>query len=390
MDRRFDMKWPLGLLAAGILLAVPGRADTAAEGAWRWEAWPSASRLLIAQLPASVVPIRAELVRAPVAGRLRLLAAARSQGALAAGTAWAAIVPESPPGEAKEIAREEADLASRRARYKSVDLPAVLEKLDSALDAERETLAMARLAERSPGLFEGTTPVLDPRLRPSSTSAEIEVRLRALEARRREAAALDPSADPPDLQGIASSLELHRRELAAKTAERGVEAPISGTLRLAVSPESDGLWVEAGSVLATIEDDSALEVVVPGTLPLLHGVPAGSLFCTVAVSGAPEASADFSSWGVDPSSPGAKPLLRFRLPAGAFEGRRSDLAGIEVPALVYTRLPEPARIVPKLALAERDPAGYLAAGWSEGLVRLFPGSRVLAEGRSAVAIVPRQ
>ena len=389
MDERLDVKANLGLLAAGLLLAVPAAADTGPAGsAWNWDAFPTASTLLVAQLPASVVAIRSEVVRAPASGRLRLLPLARQAGPIAIGAAWAVINPEAEPAESREVAREDSDLAARRARYREVELPAALEKMDAALAAERETLAMARFAERSPDLFAGTTPVLDPRLKPSATAAQVEIRIRALEERRKEAAASDPSADPPDLQAMASTLDAHRRILAEKLAPRPITAPIAGTLRLAVSPETDGLRVEAGAFLATLSDDASLEVVVPGSLPLLHAVPADSLYCTVTAAGGAAATATFSSWGVETSGSGLRPVIRFRLPAEAFEGRRADLAGIEVPSLVYTRLPEAARIVPKLVLAAWDSDGLLTAGWGPGLIRLFPGSRLLAEGRSSVAVAP--
>jgi len=338
---------------------------------------------------------------------------------MAAATVWASIDPEPTPEAAKQIDRDRQELADRRERYRRYDLAADLGKLDSDIEAAREALSVARFAERSPDLFQGDTPVLDPRLKPASSAAQAEARLNALIERRKQVAALDPQSEPADIQALASALDDRKRVLDEHLASHPVSAPIPGTLRLAVSPDADGTRVEAGEVLATVEDDSALEVVVRATLPLLHEAPAGDLYCTVATSGGEEATAAFNSWGVAPSGSGVAPVIRFRLPPGAFEaehsnlsdaekpalvfvrlpeaGRsapkvgseRASLSGVELPALVFVRLPEPARIVPKLALAEWDEDGILAAGWQQGLQRLFPGSRLLAEGRAAVAIVPK-
>jgi len=356
---------------------------------WNWDAYPLESQLLVAQLPASVVAIRAETIRAPIAGILRMLPAAKQPGTIAAGTAWAAIEPEDVPAEEKELSQARQDLAERRAGYRRFDLPAELGKLDDEIAAARETVALARFAERSPELFQGDTPLLDPRLKPAVTAAQAEVRLTAIEDRRKQVAAGDPAADPADISAMAAALETRQRALDERLSRHVITAPVSGTLRLAVSPEADGSRVETGDILATISDDTALEVVIKGTLPLLHAVPAENLYCTVAASGGKEATAAFSAWGIESGANGVVPIMRFRLPPGAFTGERANLAGVELPALVFVRLAEPARIVPKLALAEWDASSALAAGWQPGLQRLFPGARLLAEGRSAVAIVPK-
>ena len=366
----------------------PAPAAAPAAPAWNWDAYPLESQLLLAQLPASVVAIRAEIIRAPAAGLIRLLPAARQPGTLAAGTPWAEIAPEAVPAEDQQLAQDRQDLAERRARYRRYDLPTDLDKLDEAIATARETLALARFAGRSPELFQGDTPLLDPRLKPAITADQAAARLDAMEDRRRRVAAGDPSADPPDLSALAAALDARQRARDARLVRRVIVAPLAGRLRLALSPEADGTRVETGDVLGSIEDDTALEVVIRGALPLLHAVPAADLSCTVADAGGTEATAAFSAWGIEASGAGAAPVMRFRLPPGAFSEQRGDLAGVELPALVFVRLAEPARIVPKLALATWDADGALSAGWRPGLLRLVPGSRLLAEGRAAVAIVP--
>ncbi len=357
--------------------------------AWDWEAYPVASQLLVAQLPGSVVAVRAETIRAPAAGMLRLLPPATKSGPLAEGTAWATLEPGQDPDEARELAQARQELEERRARYRAFDRPAALEKLDAEIAAGREALAAARFAERSPDLFQGDSPVLDPRLKPAGTADQAAERLKAMEERRRAVAAGDPAAEPADIQGAAAVVESRQRAFDEKRAPQELAAAIPGTLRLALSPEPGGVRVEAGEVLATIEDDSRLEVVVRGTLPLLHALPAQDLFCTVAAAGGTEATASFVAWGIESSATGIGPVLRFKLPPGAFGGERGSLAGAEMPALVFVRLPEPGRIVPKLSLAEWDADGSPAAGWRPEVLRLFPGSRFLAEGRAAIAIAPR-
>jgi hypothetical protein len=364
-------------------------AQPPSQPAWNWNAFPVASQLLVAQLPASVVAVRAETVRAPVSGVIRLLPPATGARPLAEGDAWAELDPEADPAEARELAQARRELEERRARYRAFELPAALEKLDAEVAAAREAVAAARFAEQSPDLFQGDTPVLDPRLKPPGTADQAAARLKAVEERRRAVADGDPAAEPPEIQGMAGLLESRQRAHVERLRPLWLKASVPGVIRLALPPEPGGVHVEGGEVLATIEDDSRLEVVVRGTLPLLHSLPAEDLFCTVAAAGGTEATAPFVAWGIESSSTGVGPVLRFKLPPGAFGGERGSLAGAEMPALVFVRLPEAARIVPKLALAEWDAEGSLAAGWRPEVLRLFPGARFLAEGRAAVAIVPR-
>lgn len=358
-------------------------AKVAAAPTWNWQAFPEAKELLLAQLPATVTPARMEVVRAPASGQLRLSIASSAEAAVTAGQAWATIEPDDAADEAASLTHLRQTMEERHTRYLRDERPFALARLDKEIADAEETLALAKFAERSPEAFRGDTPGLDPRLQPTLTAKQAEEQLRLLRERRERMAADAPDTEPVDLQGLRVEIEQRERTQAQRQAHLILHASFAGRLRLA-SGAAVQAHVAAGEVVATLEDTSSAEVRVPATLPLLHAVAPESLRVEVTLPGGAAAQAAFFAVTVELQGDTPLPVLRFRL-----DGKvEPPPPGVQLPALVYTRLPASARIVPKLELVRYDAAGALNEGWKAGIARLFPGNSLLAEGRQAVAIVP--
>ena len=62
------------------------------------------------------------------------------------------------------------------------------------------------------------------------------------------------------------------------------------------------------------------------------------------------------------------------------------LLGLEVTGELYFDLAHSARVVPKLTLVMHDPSVFQERSWSAGVHRLWPDSRVIAEGQTELAI----
>ena len=62
------------------------------------------------------------------------------------------------------------------------------------------------------------------------------------------------------------------------------------------------------------------------------------------------------------------------------------LLGLEVTGELYFDLAHSARVVPKLTLVMHDPSAFQERSWSAGVHRLWPDSRVIAEGQTELAI----
>ncbi len=387
-----------GLLAALTVAALGGmggcrRAGVAepaakAPAAWDWRSFPEASELLLAQLPATVQPARLDLIRTPGSGRLQLDAAALHGGLLAAGQTWGVLEPDDAADEAAGLARLQQQLDERRERFRHFERPLALIRLDREVADAEESLALAKFAENSPELFKGDAPALDPRLKPAATAAQIEEQLRLLRERRARTAAGEADTEPADLQGLATELDQRRRTREARRERLTLKAEFAGQLRLAADFDGGARRVNAGELVATLEDAHTLEVRVIASLPLLHAVRAESLRVVIGLPGGGSASAAFSSVGMEMKGDTAVPVMRFRLPVPDGGVQVRPPFGVELLSLVYIQLAAPARIVPKLALVQRDSANAFGDGWRAGLAKLYPGSELAAEGRQAVAVIP--
>jgi multidrug efflux pump subunit AcrA (membrane-fusion protein) len=375
------------VMAASCRRTEGGAASTSgpAPVPWRWEDFPAAGELLLAQLPALVQPAQTAIVRAPAAGELVLLPAS-SSATLANGTAWARIDATGAANDEHDIAQLRSRLAERRDHYSRFELPTMLARLDREIADAEETLAVSRFAEKSPELFRGDDPSLDPQLRPTLTPAQAEAQVQRLREERQRLAAGDRAAEPADLVTLQAQLEQRERARQLRDEQLTLTTPFAGRLRLAMAQTPR--HVEAGEIIATFSDASSLEVRVRATLPLLHSVPSETLRALVALPGGDAASAGFVGSTVESQPSGLVSVFRFRVAASSAAAQALPAAGVELPVLVFTRLAHEARIVPKLTLVERDTAGVLRDGWRAGLPRLLPGTELLAEGRQALALQP--
>jgi hypothetical protein len=361
---------------------APAAAETRT---WSWAEFPEAEELLLAQLPATVQPRRVELVRAPASGVLRLEASFGRDGVVQAGQRWGVIQSDDQGEHDAALGRLEQKIEERRKRYREFEQPFAASRLAHEIVDLEETLELARLAERSPELFAGDEPTLEPHLRPTTSGAQLTQQLEVLRQRYQQLEAQAPEAEPADLQALVAELEQRRDLEMQRRARLALKTNFSGRLTLMFDVTASERHVEVGEVIGRLEDDSAFEVRVSGSLPLLHAMPAENLTVRVVLPGGRALSAESAKPGIELRAEGPAPVLRFEVP-GALDSRPP--AEVQLPALVHVRLPRAARIVPKLALVQHDTAGVLSEGWRAGLPRLLPGSELLAEGRNAVALLP--
>jgi hypothetical protein len=62
------------------------------------------------------------------------------------------------------------------------------------------------------------------------------------------------------------------------------------------------------------------------------------------------------------------------------------LIGANVSCDLWIDLPEPARVVPKLAVVLHQPDAFQTRGWATALAATFPGSKLIVEGQTDLAI----
>jgi hypothetical protein len=376
---------PLALGLATLAGCAPRQPENEPHTAWRWDAFPQASRLLVVQLPAHAGPARSELLRTPAAGILRLTPGLDLGAPLPAGTEWAHLEAADAATEEDALRRLDNEIDRRLQRYTELEKPGVLAQLDRDIRTAEEAVATATFAEREPGLFTGERPALDPALRPALSARQLGEGLKALRERRARVEAGDTAFEPGDLQALRSEQE--RRRLARDTRARQsrFELPFAGHLVLADT--RDGRTVTAGETVALVADPARLRIRLRASSPLLLAMASSSLVAEITLPGGATISAPFSTSGFDATTAGFQ-VFTFEVPAEPGAIASLGAVGADLPARIFTQLPASARIVPKLLIAREDHADALAGGWREAVPLLFPGSRVIAEGRSDVAVQP--
>ena len=390
----FRLRGAAGLAALAAAAAVLAGCRPSADRerptppqSWDWAAYPESAELLIAEVPVTVQPVRREIIRAPASGLWRLEPGAAPGGIVREGALWARIAPDGADEEKRELEDIQRTLDERRGRYRRLELPLELDQLDRGIAEAEETVAIARLAERSPTLFSGDPPPLDPSLRPPFSAERAQAHLGLLRERRVRTAADEPDTEPPEIQALRTEVERRRRQHETREREMVLAAPFTGRLELIHADPGGATRVGAGEPIAVIEDDSVLEVRVR-TQALFQQTPPESLRAVIGLPGGASAAATYAGPDIEFEGEYPRRVLRFRLPDAARDPRGRPPLGVEIPALIYARLPEPARVVPKLVLARYDTAGVLSEGWRTGMQSLFPGCRLLAEGRQSVAVEP--
>ena len=378
---------PFSIALGVVILAgcFPRAVKETGRAAWNWQAFPNEDRLLVAQLPTHAGPAITELLRAPAAGILHLTAGLDLGGPLLAGTIWARLEPADMAAEDESLRRLDAEIARRLQRYVEIEKPGVLAQIERDLRAAEEAAAAAAFAEREPALFTGERPALDPALRPALSSRQLGDALRALRERRDLVAAGDAALEPGDLQSLRAEGERRRLARDARARQSELVLPFGGHLVLADT--RDGRTVTAGEAVALIADPARLRIRLRAASPLLLAVATSSLEAEITLPGGTVVRATFAASGFDSAASGF-PVLSFDAPADAGMIAVLGATGADMPARLFTKLPASARIVPKLLIAREDGTNALAAGWRDAVPRLFPGCRVIAEGRSSVAVQP--
>lgn len=385
----------LALLSLSLALGTTGCAPREAKNTganvsanstatvWNWSTFPKADRLLIAQLPSHAGPARTEPLRSIFAGKLVLTPGLNFDQPLAAGTVWASIETEETNTDADALKRLDAEIAARTQRYLDLEKAGLLAQLDKDLRTADEAVAASTFAESQPALFTGERPALDPSLRPALSAKQLTDAAAALRARRDRIANSDTALDPADLQSLRAERE--RRVTARDARERQLKLTLPFAGRVLLADRRDGRSIAAGETLALAVEPALLRIRLRSTSPLLMAAAADSLEAEISLPGGTTLRAPFTSAGFDPNVAGTA-LMWFDVAVGPEVFDVLGAAGADLSARIYTKLPAPALIVPKLLVAREDRAEALAGGWRDAIPKIFSGAKLVAEGRTTVAI----
>ncbi len=390
-----------------------------ASQAWNWLDFPRADRLTLSRVSAVIEPAQVELIKAPREGWFDLdpkLSGAKGQDDIL--LANQPIGRMAPGAESFDVEGEglRAQLAAVEDQLRKVREE---EAVESFLEQERKARQDIKTYEAALEL--AADPALRRDLLPQADEASreeiqrLEDRLRASKIRLEKSRLAGEKQAALQKQAAALVEAKAAFERRQKTDRDQIKAPFAGQLRLAVvleaakAPHSDlaqarnapvapnqglarqapapaGLraYVRADALLGVLRDNSSFWAKVEVVDASLLSVPAKDLLFSFA-SGSQVLEAGFG--GRAPEAAGRPvPVYQFGIDTPTPDIVR--LAGGQVSGKLMQKLPQAAYIVPKMRLLIHHSEAFADGAWEKNCARVFPGCRVLAVGREAVALVP--
>jgi hypothetical protein len=142
--------------------------------------------------------------------------------------------------------------------------------------------------------------------------------------------------------------------------------------------------VNSGQELAVARDVSSVRVRVPMENVAWTALPTERLKAYVR-SGDQSLEAEFSYQKIERVQNREESAYYFEFPREKAEAA-ARLIGANVSCDLWIDLPEPSRVVPKLALVLHQPEAFQSRSWAAALSGAFPGARLVVEGQTELAI----
>ncbi|MDB6023544.1 MAG: hypothetical protein JWQ04_3401, partial [Pedosphaera sp.] len=192
-----------------------------------------------------------------------------------------------------------------------------------------------------------------------------------------------------DLEGARMELERRQLEFDRRRAQARFTMPFAGQW-IASLQLAEGVTeypVSAGQELAVVRDLKTILLRTPLAEVAWSGLPTDKLTAVVQLSDGSHLEAPFAFKKLEKVQVREEIFYYFQFP---FEesAAAAQLVGTSPSCELWLELSQPARIVPKLALVLHEPNAFQNRHWNEALTQLFPGSQVLVEGQTELAILP--
>lgn len=369
----------------------PAATPAPASAVWTWDPYPSAEKMRLATLPCQVMPKTSLTINAPVSGQLRIYVD-RQQTNLPAGFLWAEFEPKALSIEAAELAKARVRIAEREKLFEKIELPKEEIKLRKDIAVLKRQVMLLEMLATNADLARDA-------INAAGIDRDGDLKAVSLDDARKELALMEenlkilsgtnnPSVGD-DLEAARMELERRQLEFDRRQAQARFTMPFAGQW-IASIQLADGVTeypVSAGQELAVIRDLHSILVRVPLEDVAWAGLPTGKLTAVVPMADGTHLEAPFAFKKLEKYQFREEVFYYFQFP---FEESTAaaQLVGTSPTCELWLELPQPARIVPKLALVLHQPDAFQNRRWTDGLTQLFPGSQLLVEGQTELAILP--
>ncbi len=347
----------------------------------------------LAVLPCRVMPKTSLSINAPLTGILKLYVD-RPQTNLAAGFVWAEFEPKILAAEAEALGEAKQKLQDREQLTYELELPKQKLKLAKEIEEAERQLVLLEALQKMVATNMAIVPSLLNRtgLREQTFKPEALERARAelklMQENFRYLCATNLTALGIDLDG--QRLEWKHRELEFERQRNQArfKMPFAGQLNpsLQLAEGVTEYPVSLGQELAVVRDLSVILLRVPLAEASWSAFPADGFSALLSLPDGTKLSAPFAFKKLERFQAREEIIYYFQFPTNDC-GTAARLVGTDVSCELWLTLPQPARVVSKLALVLHQPAAFQNRLWNEGLAQISPGSQVLVEGQTDLAIV---
>jgi hypothetical protein len=164
--------------------------------------------------------------------------------------------------------------------------------------------------------------------------------------------------------------------------------PFNGQLTINL-PLTEGVVeypVNSGQELAVARDLSLIRLRVTLSNPAWAGLPSDQITALVRLPNGVELEARFAFQKIERVQLREESIYYFEFPVDK-SALAARLMGTDLSCELWLNLPQPARVVPKLALVLQQPNAFQGRTWAQGVGAAWPGASVLVEGQTDLAIV---
>lgn len=358
---------------------------------WSWAKYPPAEKMRLATLPCQIIPKTSLTIAAPISGQLRVYID-RPQTNLPSDFVWAEFEPKVLNMEAAELAEVRRKIEERERLFREFELPKEKIKLTKEVAEARKQMMLLSLVATNPALANlaiGASGVKDGGILKSGSLEEARKELALMEENLKYLSTTNPAVLGIDIEG--ARLELQRRQLEfdRRQAQSRFKMPFTGQLITSLQM-AEGVTeypVSAGQELAVVRDLKSVLLRVPLEDVAWTALPAPRLIAVLHLPDGTQLEAPFIYKKLERSQTREEVFYYFQFP---FEesAAAAQLVGADLSCDLWLGLTQPARIVPKLALVMQEPSAFQNRHWNEGIAQILPGSQLLVEGQTDLAILP--
>jgi hypothetical protein len=397
-EGRLNFSWLAGSVGLAFLLGVAGpgcsqpgsnpQPTASNPPPTSLDDYPSRPSMRLATLPGQLQSKSSITVHAPLPGMLRVYVD-QPQTNLAAGFVWAEFEPDILAAEAEALEEARVKMEQREQLQLELEIPKQRMRLEKEFEEASRQYSMLQLLSTNSDLAQRAFSVPGHKFNPLKPGA--------LEQARSELGFLTQTLDflaetnlvfmGIDLPGQRSEWQRQKLQFDRRQAQARLTMPFDGqlTVNLPLTEGVEEYPVTLGQELGVARNLETIRLRMTLSNPAWAGLSPERLFAVVRLPYGQELQASFAFQKIERAQMREESIYYFEFPPDKAP-LAARLMGTDITCELWVTLPRQARIVPKLSLVMHHPQVFQGQGWAMGVAEVWPGTHLLVEGQTDVAV----